>query len=98
MLSYFQPGHGVVAVMLLVGGMSGLIVTPSLSAAPEVVQRPEDAGRALAILIAGSNGGMVLGPAVYGMIVDSAGWHATAWFGVPMMILGFAAAWGLKAR
>jgi len=98
MLFYFQPGYGVVAVMLLVGGVSGMVVTPSVSAASEVAQRPEDTGRALAILIAGSNGGMVLGPAVYGMIMDSAGWNATVWFSVPLMILGFAAAWGLKAR
>jgi len=98
MLFYFQPGHNVVAVMLLVAGVSGLVVTPSLSAAPEVVRRPEDAGRALSILAVGTNGGMFFGPATYGMIVDSAGWHATVWFSVPVMILGFIAAWGLKVR
>ena len=98
MLFYFQPGHNVIAVMLLVGGVSGLVVTPSLSAAPEVARRPEDTGRALSILAVGTNGGMVLGPAVYGMIVDSAGWGATVWFSVPVMILGFVVAWGLKTR
>jgi predicted MFS family arabinose efflux permease len=41
---------------------------------------------------------MVLGPVVYGMIVDNAGWNATVWFSVPVMILGFVAAWGLKVR
>lgn len=98
MLFYFQPGHGVIAVMLLVGGVSGLVVTPSFSSAPEVVRAPEDAGRALAVLAVGMNGGMFFGPAVYGLIVDSAGWNATVWFSVPVMILGFVAAWGLKVR
>ena len=98
MLFYFQPGSEIAAVMLLVGGVSGLVVTPSLSAAPEVVERQEDAGKALSILAVGMNGGMVFGPAIYGLIVDRAGWEATVWFSVPVMILGFVAAWRLKVR
>jgi predicted MFS family arabinose efflux permease len=98
MLCYFQPGYGVVWIMLLVGGVSGLVVTPSIASAPDTVKNPGDIGMALAVLALGMNGGIFFGPAVYGMIVDSAGWQATVWFSVPTAILGFTAAWGLKIR
>lgn len=98
MLFYFQPGYGVVVAMLLVGGVSGLVVTPSLSSAPEVVDKPDDAGKALSVLAVGMNGGMFFGPALFGMIVDRSGWEATTWFSVPLMILAFAAAWRLRLR
>ena len=97
MTIYFLPGNGILITMAAVAFIGGLGVTPSFSAAPELVA-PEDAGRAMAVLALGQNAGMSIGPAVFGLVAESAGWAAAGHFTVPVLLLGAYLAFKLKLK
>ncbi|MDR2366769.1 MAG: MFS transporter [Deltaproteobacteria bacterium] len=85
MLFLFNSGSMLYVIMVAVALIGGLGVTPSFSAAPQLVS-PADAGRAMAVLALGQNLGMAFGPPIFGKIAETS-WTGAAYLTVPVLIL-----------
>jgi MFS family permease len=54
---------------------------------------------AMAVIQIGQNAGMLLGPAVFGWIIESnGGWNTAFWILAPVSILGALSGWLAKVR
>lgn len=98
MAFYFLPGNLVIVTMAATGFIGGFIVTPTFSAAPEIVSRPEDVGASLAVLAVGLNSGMFLGPFAFGTLFNSFGWTVAGYAMIPVLALGAVLAIRIKVR
>ncbi|MDR1677642.1 MAG: MFS transporter [Deltaproteobacteria bacterium] len=96
MLFFFAPGNYIYLTMIAVAFIGPIGVTPSFSAAPQLVA-PEDAGRAMALLALGQNLGMSIGPPVFGRIAESS-WNQAGYFTIPVVLLAAFLASRLKIR
>jgi hypothetical protein len=52
----------------------------------------------MGVVSMGMNLGVVLGPTVFGMLVQSMGWATAGYWLIPVSLLGFVAAWLVKVR
>jgi predicted MFS family arabinose efflux permease len=102
--SPFAPGASPVAryawVILLVVFLASVAAPPTITfaAAPEVMGSPRLAGIGLGVVSIGMNLGMVIGPVLFGMLVETTGWAMAGYWLIPVCILGFVAAWMVKVR
>ena len=89
---------GVIVLMVLQGLVFGAIVTNILAAAVEAVGDERQGGAAMAVLMVGQNAGMLLGPLIFGALVEGPGWPA-AYSGLAVLAAGAVlAAWLVDAR
>jgi predicted MFS family arabinose efflux permease len=86
------------ACLILVGLVSGATPTATFAAAPEVMRDPRLAGIGLGVVSLGMNLGMVIGPLLFGALVEAGGWAATGNWMALICAVGFAAAWLVKVR
>ena len=86
------------ACLILVGLVSGATPTATFAAAPEVMHDPRLAGIGLGVVSLGMNLGMVIGPILFGALVETTGWAATGNWMALICAVGFAAAWLVKVR
>ena len=86
------------AFMLSLGLVIGVIPTATFSAVPEVMDRPELTGIGMAVVSVGQNGGMVIGPVLFGALVESIGWVSTGTWMIPMCMLAAFAALFIRVR
>ncbi len=97
-LTGFVPAGAIVLVIVAQGLVGGLIPTNIFSAGVEVVGDARLSGMAMGVVMLGQNAGMLAGPAVFGGLVESAGWPA-AYASLSIMCLaGLTAGWLAKAR
>ncbi len=87
-----------IAIMLLLGFIGGAVPTASFAAAPALMGNPEFAGLGLATVMVGQNLGMFIGPALFGFLVDQAGWQAGAYWMIPACFIGFLIVRQVKIR
>lgn len=97
-LPFHLTGWTLYAFMLLLGLFSGAVPTATFAAAPEVMGRPQLAGLGLAVVSLGQNLGMVLGPILFGLLVENMGWASAGYWLIPFCLFGFVAAWLVKVR
>jgi len=76
-------GAALYAFMAAMGLIVGAVPTATFSAVPEVMDRPELAGIGMAVLSVGQNFGMVVGPIVFGQMVEAVGWLTAAYWLIP---------------
>jgi len=86
------------AWMIVFGALAGAIPTTTFAAAPEIMGKPQLAGMGMAVVGLGQNLGMVLGPAIFGALIESSGWTTAGYALVPPMIIGLIVAWMVKVR
>jgi MFS family permease len=98
MLPFNVTGWMLYAVMILLGLVVGAIPTAILAATPEVMGKPQLAGAGIAVVSLGQNLGMVIGPILFGKLVESLNWAAAGYFMIPMCLLGFLAGRMVKVR
>jgi nitrate/nitrite transporter NarK len=97
-LPFHLTGWTLYAFMVLLGLIAGAIPTATFTAAPEVMGHPQLAGLGLAVVSVGQNLGMVIGPILFGLLVETMGWATAGYWLIPICILGFVAAWMVKVR
>jgi MFS family permease len=93
-------GTGALIVPVIAQGLfGGLVPTNVFSAGVEVVKDERLGGLAMGVIMVGQNAGMLLGPIVFGVLVESAGGWQVAFGSLAIMcLLGALAGWLAKAR
>ncbi len=98
LLPFHVTGWMIPALMVLMGILVGPIPTATFSAVPEIMKLPQLAGIGMAVLALGQNLGMVIGPAIFGPLVESVGWATAGYLMIPVCALAIIAAWLTKVR
>ncbi|MHB1135085.1 MAG: MFS transporter [Chloroflexota bacterium] len=89
-------GVGALAVLVGVQGVvMGLVPTNIFSAAVEAAGDPRQGGLAMAIIMVGQNAGMLVGPVLFGLLIESAGGWGLAFSSLAVVSLLGALAGGL---
>jgi MFS family permease len=98
-LSFFAGENCFPALVITLGFISGFVPTGVFSGAVEMVRDERLSGMAMAVIQIGQNAGMLLGPLVFGWIIESGGgWQTAFWVLAPVSILGAVAGWGVRIR
>jgi predicted MFS family arabinose efflux permease len=97
-LPFQLTGWTLYALMVLLGLISAAIPIATFAAAPEVMGNPRLAGIGLAVVSLGMNLGIMIGPILFGMFVETMGWAMAGYWLIPFCILGFVAAWMVRVR
>ena len=95
---FWVTGWQIVAVMVLQGLVIGAIPTATFAAAPEVMGRPQLAGLGLAVILVGQNLGQLVGPVLFGVLVQRFNWMIAGYLMIPFCLLGFISGWMVKVR
>ncbi len=98
LLPFSLTGGLLYTFVIGLGILAGAIPTATFAAAPEVMGRPQLAGIGLAVVAVGQNLGMVIGPILFGILVENFGWVAAGYGLIPFCLLGFVAGWLVKVR
>ena len=91
-------GWQIIAVMAVQGLLVGAIPTATFAAAPEVMRKPAWAGLGLAVVLIGQNLGQLLGPILFGAIVERSGWMTAGYLMIPFCLMGFISGWMVRVR
>ncbi len=92
-------GNALLALVTISGLVLGLVPTNIFAAAVEAAGDERQGGMAMAVVMVGQNAGMLLGPMIFGALVDSAaGWPAAFASLSLMALLGLLAGWRAKTR
>jgi MFS family permease len=86
------------ASMILLGILAGFIPTATFSAVPEVMSNPQLAGIGMAVIMLGQNFGQLLGPVIFGRLVETIGWVSAGYWMIPAALVGILAAWFTRLR
>jgi MFS family permease len=87
------------AIIVIVGLIGAFVPTGVFSVGPEVVGDERLHGMAMAMILLGQNAGMLLGPLVFGWIVDiTGGWQVAFWSLLPVGAAGALAGWKVRYR
>jgi MFS family permease len=84
--------------MVVQGMIAGAIPTATFTAAPEIMGRPQWAGFGLAVVQVGQNLGQLVGPVLFGQLVNQLGWVTAGYFLIPVCLLGFLCGWKVNVR
>jgi MFS family permease len=88
-----------IVLVVVIGLVMGLIPTNIFSAAVEAAGDERQSGLAMAIIMVGQNSGMLLGPLIFGALVESAGGWPLAFASLAVMaLLGATAGWLARVR
>ena len=95
---FHVTGWAIIAFVVLLGIVSGPTPTATFAAAPEVMGDPRSAGIGMAVIAMGINLGFVVGPFLFGLLVQTVGWTSAGYWMVPVALLGCVAAWFVDVR
>ena len=84
---------------IALGFIGGFVPTGVLTAGVEIVGDERLGGMAMAVIQIGQNSGMLLGPLVFGWMVESmGGWQIAFWALAPISAIGAIAGWMAKMK
>lgn len=89
---------GLIVLVVVQGLVFGLIPTNIFAAAVQAAEDERESGMAMAMIMVGQNGGMLLGPVIFGGLVERAGWAAAFASLSVLAALGLLAGWRAKVR
>ncbi len=85
----FQVSGGLITVMaILLGVVVGIIPTVAFAATSEALNDVKLAGIGMAVLALGMNLGVLVGPPIFGGLIESVGWANTAYIFMSFIMLG----------
>jgi MFS family permease len=87
-----------IVVLVLLGLVTGLVPTNIFSAAVEATGDVRKGGLAMAMIMLGQNAGMLLGPVIFGGLVETAGWSLAFASLALISLLGALAGWLAHVR
>ncbi len=88
----------IIGLVIFNGLVLGLIPTNIFAAAVEAVSDERQGGLAMAVIMVGQNAGMLLGPVVFGTLIETSGWSTAFMSLAAMAALGLLAGWLAKVR
>jgi len=91
-------GWQIVAILVAQGLLAGAIPTATFAAVSEIMRKPEWAGLGLAVVLIGQNLGQLLGPLLFGVIVERLSWATSGYLMIPFCLIGFISGWMVKVR
>jgi MFS family permease len=94
--TYSLPIEFSLPFLIAIGFVSGFAPTGVFSAAAEIAGDERLAGMAMAIVLFGQNVGMLIGPFIFGTLVESSGWEVAFWTLAP--VCGAGAVAGVLSR
>jgi len=97
-LPFTSTGWLIPAFMVALGLIGGPIPTATFAAAPEVMERPQLVGISMAVVALGQNLGMLIGPVMFGKLVEAASWAVAGYILIPISVIGVVAGWLVKVR
>jgi nitrate/nitrite transporter NarK len=89
---------GIIVLVVVQGLVFGLVPTNIFAAAVQAAEDERQSGMAMAMIMVGQNGGMLLGPVIFGALVEGAGWAAAFASLSVMAALGLLAGWRAQVR
>lgn len=95
---FHVTGWLIIAVMIIQGLVAGAIPTTIFAAAPALMGKPQWAGMGLAVVLVGQNAGQLIGPVLFGELVQGFGWAVAGYMMIPFCLLGFISGWMVKVR
>jgi nitrate/nitrite transporter NarK len=87
-----------IILVVLLGLVTGLVPTNIFSAAVEATGDARLGGLAMAVIMLGQNAGMLLGPVIFGGLVETAGWSLAFSSLAVISLLGALAGWLARVR
>lgn len=98
-LSFSVDAELFLALVVVLGFITGFVPTGVLAAGVEAVGDERLSGMAMAVIQVGQNSGMLLGPLVFGWMVESmGGWQIAFWSLTPVSAIGAIASWMAKMK
>jgi MFS family permease len=86
-------------LVIVIGFVGGFVPTGVFAGAVEVAADERLSGMAMAVIQIGQNTGMLLGPLLFGWLVDfTGGWATSFWMLAPVCLSGSIAGWIAKVR
>jgi MFS family permease len=86
-------------LVIALGFIAGFVPTGVLAAGVEAAGDERLGGMAMAVIQIGQNSGMLLGPLVFGWMVESmGGWQIAFWTLAPISAMGAVAGWIAKMK
>lgn len=89
---------GVLILVVITGLTLGVIPTNIFASAVEAAGDPHQGGAAMAVIMVGQNAGMLLGPLIFGTLIESAGWPIAFAVLAVLAAAGLLAGWLAKTR
>jgi MFS transporter, DHA1 family, inner membrane transport protein len=84
--------------MSIIGLFMEVIPAATFAAAPDIMGNPQLVGLGMAVVLVGQNVGQLIGPILFGRLVQNLGWTMAGYMIIPVCILGFASGWMVKVR
>jgi predicted MFS family arabinose efflux permease len=97
-LPFSISGWMIPASMVLLGVLAGAIPTCTFASVPELVGQNAPAGIGMGVIMVGQNLGQLLGPVIFGWLVQSIGWTTAGLCTIPVLLIGFAAVRRIKMK
>lgn len=72
--------------------------TATFAAVLEVAADPRQAGIGMAVVSVGMNLGILIGPILFGKLIETLGWVSAGYALIPVCIVGFALGWMVRVR
>ena len=91
-------GAALILLMIVNGLVMGLIPTTIFAGAVEAAGDERQGGAAMAVVMVGQNGGMLVGPVIVGALAQGAGWPAAFISTGIMAAVGLLAGWRARVR
>lgn len=95
---FHVTGWLIYLVLIIQGLVVGAIPTSTFAAASEIMGKPQWAGLGLAVVLVGQNVGQLIGPVLFGELVQGLGWAVAGYLMIPFCLLGFVSGWMVKIR
>lgn len=88
-LPFSVSGWMIPVTMVLQGILAGAIPTCTFTSVPAITGKDIPAGIGLAIVQIGQNLGQLLGPVLFGALVQAVGWTAAGLLTIPILVIGY---------
>ncbi len=88
-LPFSVSGWMIPVTMVLQGVLAGAIPTCTFTSVPAITGKDIPAGIGLSIVQIGQNLGQLLGPVLFGALVQTVGWTAAGLLTIPILVIGF---------
>jgi len=95
---FAATGWMIPVLIIGLGIVSGTIVPATFAAVPEVMAPPQLAGIGMAVLALGQNLGMLIGPIMFGKLVEAMGWAGAGYTLIPVCAISVVAVCLAKFR